>query len=81
MLSTPKNNFDFCTVYRLAPKFDHDGLIPVVTANAASGDVMMMGVMNADPPGIDGFGVTEKDQKAQLRAANPPSGDFSDRER
>jgi len=33
----------------LAPKFDHDGLIPVVTTDAASADVLMMGVMNAEP--------------------------------
>lgn len=32
----------------LAPKFDRDGLIPVVTTDAASGEVLMMGVMNAD---------------------------------
>ena len=32
----------------LAPKFDHDGLISVVTTDAASGDVLMMGVMNAE---------------------------------
>lgn len=31
----------------LAPKFDRDGLIPVVTTDAASGEVLMMGVMNA----------------------------------
>lgn len=32
----------------LAPKFDNAGLIPVVTTDAASGEVLMMGVMNAD---------------------------------
>ncbi|MGX9393944.1 phosphoribosyl-AMP cyclohydrolase (plasmid) [Nitrobacteraceae bacterium UC4446_H13] len=32
----------------LAPKFDETGLIPVVTTDAVSGDVLMMGVMNAE---------------------------------
>jgi phosphoribosyl-AMP cyclohydrolase len=32
----------------LAPKFDQDGLIPVVTTDAQSGDVLMLGYMNAD---------------------------------
>jgi phosphoribosyl-AMP cyclohydrolase len=32
----------------LAPKFDPDGLIPVVTTDWASGEVLMMGVMNKD---------------------------------
>lgn len=32
----------------LAPKFDDAGLIPVVTTDARSGEVMMMGSMNAD---------------------------------
>ncbi|MDK1390025.1 phosphoribosyl-AMP cyclohydrolase [Sinorhizobium sp. 8-89] len=32
----------------LAPRFDADGFIPVVTTDAASGGVLMMGVMNAD---------------------------------
>ncbi|MFV0384379.1 phosphoribosyl-AMP cyclohydrolase [Paracoccus sp. (in: a-proteobacteria)] len=32
----------------LAPKFGADGLIPVVTTDAGSGEVLMMGVMNAD---------------------------------
>lgn len=32
----------------LAPKFDRDGLIPVVTTNAQSGDVLMLGFMNAE---------------------------------
>lgn len=32
----------------LAPKFGPDGLIPVVTTNAASGEVLMMGVMNRE---------------------------------
>ncbi len=32
----------------LAPKFDRDGLIPVVTTDAQSGEVLMLGVMNAE---------------------------------
>lgn len=32
----------------LAPKFGPDGLIPVVTTDATSGEVLMMGVMNAE---------------------------------
>lgn len=32
----------------LAPKFDAAGLIPVVTTDAISGEVLMMGVMNAE---------------------------------
>ncbi len=32
----------------LAPKFDSNGLLPVVTTDAASGDVLMMGVMNEE---------------------------------
>ncbi|WEF24876.1 phosphoribosyl-AMP cyclohydrolase [Paracoccus sp. S3-43] len=31
----------------LAPKFGPDGLIPVVTTDAATGEVLMMGAMNA----------------------------------
>ena len=31
----------------LAPKFDENGLIPVVATDARSGEVLMMGVMNA----------------------------------
>jgi phosphoribosyl-AMP cyclohydrolase len=31
----------------LAPKFDAEGLIPVVTTDAANGDVLMLGYMNA----------------------------------
>jgi len=31
----------------LAPKFDADGLIPVVTTDAATGEVLMHGYMNA----------------------------------
>ncbi len=31
-----------------APKFDADGLIPVITADAASGDVLMFAWMNAE---------------------------------
>jgi len=34
--------------YVLAPKFGPDGLIPVVTTDWASGEVLMMGVMNKD---------------------------------
>ncbi|WP_153770650.1 phosphoribosyl-AMP cyclohydrolase [Labrenzia sp. CE80] len=30
----------------LAPKFDGDGLLPVVTTDAETGEVLMMGVMN-----------------------------------
>jgi phosphoribosyl-AMP cyclohydrolase len=32
----------------LAPKFDADGLIPVVTTDAATGEVLMHGYMNAE---------------------------------
>ena len=32
----------------LAPKFDPDGLIPCVTTDAASGEVLMLGYMNAE---------------------------------
>ena len=32
----------------LAPKFDADGLIAVVTTDAASGEVLMLGYMNAE---------------------------------
>jgi phosphoribosyl-AMP cyclohydrolase len=32
----------------LAPKFDRDRLLPVVTTDAASGEVLMLGVMNAE---------------------------------
>ena len=32
----------------LAPKFDQDGLLPVVTTDAASGQVLMLGYMNAE---------------------------------
>jgi len=32
----------------LAPKFDQDGLLPVVTTDAETGDVLMLGYMNAD---------------------------------
>jgi len=32
----------------LAPKFDEDGLMPVVTTDAATGDVLMLGYMNAE---------------------------------
>ena len=32
----------------LAPKFDQDGLIPVVTTDFSSGEVLMQGFMNAE---------------------------------
>lgn len=32
----------------IAPKFDRDGLIPVVTTDAQSGDVLMLGFMNPE---------------------------------
>ncbi len=32
----------------LAPKFDADGFLPVVTTDAVSGEVLMMGVMNEE---------------------------------
>ena len=32
----------------LAPKFDQDGLIPVVTTNFSSGEVLMQGYMNEE---------------------------------
>ena len=32
----------------LAPKFDEEGLMPVVTSDAASGEVLMLGYMNAE---------------------------------
>ena len=32
----------------LAPKFDHDGLIPVVTTDFISGEVLMQGYMNEE---------------------------------
>lgn len=32
----------------LAPKFDRDGLLPCVTTEAASGEVLMLGWMNAE---------------------------------
>ena len=32
----------------LAPKFDANGLLPVVTTDAGTGDVLMMGVMNEE---------------------------------
>ena len=32
----------------LAPKFDENGLLPVVTTDAASGEVLMHGYMNAE---------------------------------
>ena len=33
--------------YDLAPKFDADGIMPVVTTDAKTGDVLMLGYMNA----------------------------------
>ncbi len=33
--------------HELAPKFDADGLMPVVTTDATSGEVLMHGYMNA----------------------------------
>ncbi len=32
----------------LAPRFDADGLLPVVTTSAESGDVLMLGYMNSE---------------------------------
>ena len=32
----------------LAPKFDKDGLLPVVTTDVKTGDVLMMGYQNAE---------------------------------
>jgi phosphoribosyl-AMP cyclohydrolase len=32
----------------LAPKFDAEGLLPVVTTDAGTGDVLMLGYMNAE---------------------------------
>ena len=32
----------------LAPKFDADGVLPVVTTDAESGEVLMLGYMNAE---------------------------------
>ena len=34
--------------FDLAPRFDENGLIPVVTTDAASGEVLMHGYMNAE---------------------------------
>ncbi|WP_430009357.1 phosphoribosyl-AMP cyclohydrolase [Methylophaga lonarensis] len=34
--------------HRLAPKFDHDGLISCITTDHASGEVLMLGYMNAE---------------------------------
>ena len=34
--------------HELAPKFDADGLIPAVTTDADSGEVLMLGYMNAE---------------------------------
>jgi len=34
--------------FDLAPKFDADGLLPVVTTSAENGDVLMLGYMNSE---------------------------------
>ncbi|MCC5958489.1 MAG: phosphoribosyl-AMP cyclohydrolase [Rhodobacteraceae bacterium] len=34
--------------FRLAPKFGADGLIPCITTDASSGEVLMLGWMNSD---------------------------------
>ena len=34
--------------YELAPKFDEDGLMPVVTTDASNGDVLMLGYQNEE---------------------------------
>jgi len=34
--------------FDLAPKFDADGLLPVVTTSAQTGDVLMLGYMNSE---------------------------------
>ena len=34
--------------FALAPKFDADGLIPCITTNANTGDVLMLGYMNGE---------------------------------
>jgi phosphoribosyl-AMP cyclohydrolase len=34
--------------YELAPKFDRDGLIPCVTTDATTGEVLMLGYMNRE---------------------------------
>jgi phosphoribosyl-AMP cyclohydrolase len=34
--------------HALAPRFDHDGLIPAVTTDHESGEVLMLGYMNAE---------------------------------
>ena len=34
--------------FALAPKFDNDGLIPCVTTDADTGEVLMLGYMNAE---------------------------------
>lgn len=36
----------------LAPKFDKDGVIPCVTTDAATGEVLMLGYMNAEALGL-----------------------------
>ncbi|MEM1111905.1 MAG: phosphoribosyl-AMP cyclohydrolase [Pseudomonadota bacterium] len=32
----------------LAPKFDHEGLVPCITTDAKTGEVLMLGYMNAE---------------------------------
>lgn len=34
--------------HELAPRFDHDGLMPCITTDAETGDVLMLGHMNAE---------------------------------
>lgn len=34
--------------FDLAPKFDQDGILPVVTTDAGTGEVLMLGYMNAE---------------------------------
>ena len=55
--TSPMNDFAFASRRsveqveegsELAPKFDADGLLPVVTTEAKSGDVLMLGYMNAE---------------------------------
>jgi phosphoribosyl-AMP cyclohydrolase len=57
MSDTPRTNAGFAARVsieqveegaELAPKFDADGLIPVVTTDAADGEVLMLGYMNAE---------------------------------
>ena len=43
-----KNNRQVEESTELAPKFDQDGLIPVVTTDFSSGEVLMQGYMNEE---------------------------------